>query len=153
MRSSYTVYRKLREVKHRYLISFYKRYLKRTPYNCRYNYPYKFIGENGKEHEIRLCLLHQDNKENLKKGVFPNLIDVCEQPVDCKHCNAFVPKYIKEDVKQIFENDLKSHKEKYPEIYALEWVLERSVIGIPPLNWIQKLFFIIKRWLTKNKIF
>jgi hypothetical protein len=153
VRSSYTVYRKLREVKYRYLILFYKRYLKKAPYNCKYNYAYKFTGEDGIEHEIRLCLLHQENKENLSKGVFLNLIDVCDKTADCNQCNAFVFKYSKKDIQQIFEEDIKNNKKKYPEICALEWVLERSIIGIPPLNWIQRIFFVIKRWLTKNELF
>lgn len=155
MRRPGTVYKKLKEVKYRHLVELYHHYLRKSPENCRYNCKYVFTGDDGKDHEIRLCLLHQKNTESLEAGVFPSLVDVCEQVRQSMHCNAFLPRYSKEDVKAIFEDELKNpniRAKKYPDICALEWVLERSVVGLPPFTWIQALYFNTKRWMLKNKI-
>jgi hypothetical protein len=132
----------------------YKRAMKKVPCNCRYNYQYKFISEGGVEKEIRLCLLHQPELD-LKKGIIPHLVDVCEEIYHTGNCNGFIPRYSKEDVKNILEEELNNksiREKKYPDICALEWVLERSVVGIPPFSWVQQLFFFTKKLLTKNKI-
>jgi hypothetical protein len=142
MRSPREVYQKLREVKFRYLIKLYKKYLRKIPENCRYNYVYKFEGENEKTVEIQLCLLHQPEVD-MKAGVFPNLIDVCQEPKHCVNCNAFIFRHTKNSIKQIFELELTNQKvkqEKYPDICALEWVLGST--EIPPLSWIRK--FLLK---------
>lgn len=155
MRRPGAVYKKLKEVKYRHLVSLYKQYLRQSPENCRYNCRYVFTGEDGKSHEIRLCLLHQKDMESLKNGIFPHLIDVCEEPPQSKRCNAFLPRHTKEEVKAIFEEELKNpntRAKKYPDVCALEWVLERSVVGFPPLTWFQKVYFTIKRALLKNRI-
>lgn len=153
MRTAGAVYRKLKEVKHAHLIVLYKKYLRRSPENCKFNYKYTFIGGDGKEHEIRLCLLHQKNTEKLENGIYPNLIDVCEQPLHCHKCNGFVPFYTKEGIKEIFEKLLEDNKiktKKYPDICALEWVLERPVSGIWQTTWIQNVYFSIKRFMLKR---
>ena len=155
MRSAHAVYRKLREVKHRHLVELYRKYLRKVPANCRYNYVYTFTGEDNVEHQIRLCLLHQPDTKGLETGIFPNLVDVCQEPSHCCQCNAYLCKHSKESVREIFEEEIKNIKtktKKYPDICALEWVLEKSVVGIPPLTWIQATFFAIKRWIVKNKI-
>lgn len=161
MRSAGAVYRKLREVKFRHLIVLYRKYLKKSPENCKYNYKYEFAGDDGKNHEIRLCLVHQNGLKWDAEGknielfrITPHLIDVCQQTEDCLNCNAFILKYTREDLKKIFENELNNKviKEKrYPEICALEWVLERSVAGTPPLTWFQEAYYRVKNVLLKNK--
>ena len=145
MKNVRTVYQKLREVKYVHLLKLYKYYLKRIPENCRYNYKYTFYSD-GKEKEIRLCLLHQENID-LKKGVFPHLIDVCEELEGCKNCNAFIIKYSKEDVKKIFIQQLKDRK--YPDICSLEWVLDQGNSEIPVIGIFSKIFLFIKRKIFK----
>lgn len=154
MRSVRAVYKKLKEVKYRHLALHYKTYFKRYPTKCRYNRGYSFIGEDGNNHEIRLCLLHQPNLD-IRSGVFPHLVDVCQEMNHCRNCDAFTFLLSEEDIKKSFEEELKDHKikmKKYPDICALEWVLEQSVVGIPPFNWIQKVWYTTKRVLTRNKI-
>lgn len=149
MRSSGAVYRKLKEVKFHHLVVLYKKFLKKTPENCTYNKLYSFLGGDGKQHEIRLCMLHQEN------GIQTHLVDVCQADEDCVGCNAFVLRYSREDIKKMIEDELsvkKIKEEKYPDICALEWVLERSAVGIPPVSWIWALYFKIKKAILKNKI-
>jgi hypothetical protein len=139
MRSSRDVYQKLREVKFHHLIRLYKKHLRKIPLNCRYNYIYKFQGEDDKSIEIQLCLLHQPEVD-LKSGIFPHLIDVCQEPKHCVNCNAFALRHTKESIKQIFELELKNQKikqEKYSDVCALEWVLNST--EIPPVGWLRKL--------------
>lgn len=150
MRNVRSVYTKLRDVKYFHLTKLYKEYLKKIPENCKYNFRYQ-ISEKA---EIRLCLLHQPDLD-LSKGIYPYLIDVCQIPEHCKNCNAFICKYSKEDIQTIFDNELGNQKlkaKKYPDICALEWVLEQSVVGIPPLNYIQKIFFFLRRWITQRML-
>ena len=150
MRSSGAVYRKLKEAKFRRLVNLYKKLFRRIPDNCGYNYEYKFTGSDNKPYTIKLCMIHQNYIDFEKSS---HLIDVCQTAADCEQCDAFLPRYTKEQVKGIFEEELKTKnvKEmKYPEICALEWVLERSVVGIPPINRIQALYFKIKNTIFRN---
>jgi len=153
MRSSRDIYQKLREVKYRHLIELYKRYFKKIPDNCRYNFIYQFPTDLGMV-KLRLCLLHQPDLD-LKSGVYPHLIDVCQEPKHCVNCNAFVLKHTKDSLKKMLEEELSDQKikqEKYPDVCALEWVMEQSVIGIPPLTWLQKAYYAIKRHMSKGRI-
>lgn len=118
MRNVREVYKKLREVKFKYLVKLYKRYTRKIPENCKYSYSYKI---NDKT-EILLCLLHQPNLD-LNSGIFPHLIEVCQDP---KQCNGFIFKYTKENIKEVFEEDIKLRKHLYPEISVLEWVLDKD---------------------------
>lgn len=154
MRNVRDVYRKLREVKHAHLVILYKKYFRKIPENCRYSCPYKFRAEDGKDYEIRLCMLHQDELD-LSKGIYPHLVDVCRTDDQSHKCNAFTPRYTKEDVQAIFREELDNHKvkvKKYPDICALEWVLERSVAGVPPFNLPLRAWFAIKHFLVRNKL-
>lgn len=149
MKSHGIVYKKLREVKHRYLTELYKKYLKRAPDLCKYNQPYK-VQSDGAVREIRLCLLHQP-----ENGIVPHLVDICEQVGQCQECNAFVNIYTKDSIKEIFEAELKNQSlkaRKYPDLCALEWVLEQSVAGVPPFNWIQKFYYYLKWQLLRGKL-
>jgi hypothetical protein len=68
----------------------------------------------------------------------------------CQNCNAFLLKYNKDNVKRLFDEELnnKNLKEKkYPDICALEWVLEQPVSDI---SWIQKIFCFIRKHLFWN---
>jgi len=150
MRNVHAVYTKLRDVKYVHLVKLYKKLLKRTPENCKYNYKYLISGKAP----IFLCLLHQP-KIDLENGIFPHLIDICQDMQQCKNCNAFIPRYNKKEIQELFRQRLNNKKLKereYTDLCALEWVLEKSVLGIPPLGIIQKLIFTIKKWLSKNKV-
>ena len=147
MKSGWTVYQKLREAKFRHLVRLYKKYLKRAPANCKYNFEFKMEDPEGTPVTIRLCMLHQD-QSTLK----PNLLAICQQQSHCIKCNAFIEKYTKEDVKKILEkelNDKKIRESKYPDICALEWVLERNGKA-KSANLIMVLFYIIKKFFKKG---
>jgi hypothetical protein len=155
MRSPGSVYKKLKEVKFRHLINLYKIYLKRVPENCKYNYTYNSIDNNGQKFQIKLCLLHQDNlhiESHQLKGIIPHLVDVCACVEDCQNCNAFVCRFNKEDAKKIFEEELSNksiREKKYPDICALEWVLERSSVGVFPITGIKAFFIKIKNLILR----
>lgn len=160
------VYQKLREVKYHHLVKMYKFLLKRVPDNCRYNYPY-FLKKDKCSTTINLCFLHQP-EENIPKPrliwpisypedikINPQLLDICKEVHHCSLCNAYIPRYTKEEISKKFEENLKDikYKEKYyPDICALEWVLEQSVLGMPPFNWFQKIYFFTKKKLSKNRV-
>ena len=148
MKSHGSVYRKLREVKYRHLATLYKKYFAKTPENCRYNYRYQFLSE-GVKREIRLCLLHQEKVDSLE-GVDLGFVDVCEKIHHCSRCNGFVLRYTKDDIKGVFDQELSDRlirEKKYPDICALEWVLEKSVPGPFLIRWPMTLYLTIKRAL------
>jgi hypothetical protein len=129
MRNARELYLKIRDVKYHHVTKLYKKLLRKIPENCKYNYPYKVTGDDGAVVEIRLCLLHQPELD-LKSGIFPHLIDICQEQKHCISCNAFVLRYTKDTIKEKFETDLKNktYKEKnYPEICALEWAMGDSI--------------------------
>jgi len=150
MKNVRAVYTKLRDVKHAHLVRLYKKLLKRLPENCKYNYKYSIAGKA----DIRICLLHQP-EVSLEQGIFPHLVDVCQDIQHCQDCNAFINLRTREDVQKLFDQKLENTKVKekeYPDICALEWVLEQNVLGIPPLSTVQIIWYSIKKWLSKNKI-
>ena len=152
MRSPGAVFRKLKEAKFRRLVALYKKLLKKIPDNCKYNYGYKFIGSDNKPYTIKLCLIHQ-NFVDLKANT--HLIDICQTEEDCKNCNGFIPQCSKEEIRMIFDNELKTKnikESKYPEICALEWALERYEVGMPPISWLQALYFKVKNAILRTKI-
>ena len=152
MRNPGAVYRKLKEIKFRYLSEMYKKFFKKEPHNCKYNYLYKFPDGSETQCAIRLCMLHQPALD-FSKGINPQILDICNCTQHSEQCNAFCPKYIKDEIKLMLEEDLKDKKIRdkiYPEISALEWVLERSVVGIPPFTWIQAWYYSLKRLIVKN---
>ena len=96
-------------------------------------------------------MLHQDGT----KVSQPQMIDVCQADSDCRDCNGFIPKYTREEIKTLFLSELNTKKikeKKYPEICALEWVLEKYEEGYPPISWIQALYFRTKKLLLRTKI-
>lgn len=126
MKTTRDIYKRLRDLKFHYLTKFYKKYTRKIPENCLYNDQYNIGLEKGVPITIGLCLLHQPDPAK-KEKVYPHLIEICHEPSHCVNCNAFVFKYSKENIKELFELEL-SDKEnvikKYPDIHTLEWVLE-----------------------------
>ena len=146
MRSPGAVYRKLKEVKYYHLIALYRKFFRKIPENCKYNQKYEFMAD-GQVREIRLCILHQD-----KNGINPALVDLCEQLHHSSRCDAFIFRYTKEDIKKLLEQELSDkviREKKYPDICALEWVLERSIAGTGITSWLQKLYYVIKKYIFK----
>lgn len=156
---------KLRDLKYHYLVKHYKRLLSRKPENCRYNYPY-VLKKDKTTAVINLCFLHQP-ESNLPEGRFiwpppnpgnakiqPHLLDICHETHHCIHCNAFTFRYTKKEIKDYFEKKLEDpkYKEKnYPDIYLLEWVLEKSSSDTPLTGFFWKIFYHIKKYI-KDKI-
>jgi hypothetical protein len=155
MKKNRQIFLKLRELKYSYLVKHYKKLLKRNPENCRYNYPY-IIKRDKIITKVNLCLLHQP-KSNLPKERFiwpppnpenakiqPHILDICQETHHCIHCNAFVFRYTKKEIKDLFEEKLKDpnyKKREYPEIHLLEWVLEKSSTDIPLIGFLWKFFY------------
>jgi hypothetical protein len=171
MRTSGVIYKKLRDIKFHHLIDLYRKYLKKIPQNCKYNYIYLLQGDESKSHQIGLCLCHQEHliqkgspQEFVTRlpnihsaprlaGITPHLLDICQAVEDCQNCNAFVHKHTRQTIKELFEKELsikKIREEKYPDICALEWVLERSSVGISSKNFF--LILINKLVMMCNKI-
>lgn len=152
------IYQKLRDVKYHHLVRLYTKGLKRTPDNCRYNYPY-FIKKDKAFTTVNLCLLHQP-ESNIPKGRFiwppinpdnskiqPHLLDICQEIHHCIHCNAFVFRYTKKEIQERFNESLKDKrfKEKeYPDLCALEWVLEKPAADIPFIGLMEKILLFLK---------
>lgn len=145
MKTGGAVFKKLKEIKFRHWLVLYKKLSKKTPINCKYNYKYDFIGNDGKIHELRLCMIHQESTD-LKTGIFPHLLDVCQADIDCINCNGFIQRYTREEIKRVFDEELsvkKIKETKYPDICALDWVLERSSV-YQSVNWVRALYYRIK---------
>lgn len=150
MKSAGEIFRKLKEAKFRHWLIFYKKLSKRTPENCKYNYLYNFVGNDKISYTMRLCLIHQDGGINLEKGIIPHLVDVCQTDQLCQGCNGFIQKYSREEIKNLFITELETKEikeKKYPEICALEWVLEKYNEGYSLLPWFQTIYYKIKKTL------
>ena len=149
MRTHGAIFRKLKEAKHKHLVILYRKYLRKIPDNCKYNSIHTFTGLDRKLYSVRLCLLHQNDS-----CINGELLDVCYEESHCKKCDAFVPRYSKEELKGMFDDELRDIRiksVKYADICALEWVLERSAAGIFPLSLIQKFYFWIKSIILFGK--
>lgn len=148
MRSYKDIYRKLKEVKFKHLVLLYRHHSRRMPENCRYNCRYVFTDRDGNEQVLRLCLLNQHYIDTLNKGIFPQLVDVCQQPEHSTNCSEWIQRLTKEEIQQIFKQELETPQiknQKYPDIAALEWVLERTALEIPPLSWLGVAWYYIKK--------
>lgn len=141
MKTAGAVYKKLREVKYKHLTELYKKLIRRQPDRCKYNKAYR-IETDGVVKEIRLCMLHQPTDG----GLLPHLLDICQETKHCEECNAFISIHTKESVKALFEEELASSakSKKYPDICALEWVLDQPT-AVGPLSWLEKAWLWIKR--------
>ena len=150
MRSPGVVYRKLKEAKYQHLVELYKKHLKKSPQNCKYNYKYVFLDVDGNQKEMRICLYSQNREEGLE----PFRIDLCEVLRHVQQCNAFILKNTRESVKILFEKELKDIKikaVKYPDICALEWVLEKPAYEAGNLGFIERLLYKLKNLFTNKK--
>jgi len=142
MKSPGAVYKKLREAKYRRLVELYRKFLRRDPELCKYNQAYR-IQTDSVVKNIRLCMLHQQGE-----GIVPHLLDICQEIEHCTQCNAYVPLHTKDSVRTMFEAELRNpavKAKKYPEICALEWVLEQEAADISIIySWISRLIYRFK---------
>jgi hypothetical protein len=151
MRSAGAISRKLKEVRYRHIAAIFKNHFKRIPKNCRFNWNHAFVDGGGVRRELGLCLFDPANPTMPKQlMVNPSVVDVCQDIQACSRCNAFVYRYTKDDLKILFEEELKNPKTrstKYPDICALEWVLERT--GASSGFW-KEIFEKIGYWIDKK---
>jgi len=129
MRSAGAVYRKLKEVRYRHISAIFKNHFKRIPKNCKFNWTHVFADSGGIHRELGLCLFDPQNPMiPIDLKINPVSVDICQDIRSCSRCNAFVYKHTRDDLKILFEEELKNPKIrslKYPDICALEWVLEK----------------------------
>ena len=153
MKTAGEIYRKLKEAKFRHWLVIYKKLSRKTPENCKFNYKHQLIRDDGPSIYLGLCLLHQESLD-LSDKIYPHLIDICHSDSDCNNCNAFIHRYTRDDIKILFEQELSTKQikeKKYPDICALEWVLDKYNEGFSPITWIQAFFFKIKNLISNIK--
>lgn len=148
MKSAHEISRKLKDIKFRHWTIFYKNMTKRIPENCKYFIYQKFLVSNSSSKkekvEIGLCMIHQDTT-NSTKGLYPHLLDIC---TDCTTCNGFVPKLTREEIKKIFIQEIETKlikEKKYPEICAMEWVLDKYDDGYPIISKLYIIFYKLRK--------
>lgn len=105
---------KIKQVRFEYLKAAYQIELTRHPCNCIYNRKVTLHGEG--EVVTRLCGFYSDDKNYI----------VCDTEDSARNCDAFVCKKSKKQVREQLEKDMIENSHKYPELLALEWVLEKK---------------------------
>jgi len=154
MKTAGEIFRKLKEAKFRHWLVIYKKLSRRSPGNCKFNFNHELI-RDGKPIYLGLCLLHQESLD-LENKIYPHLIDICHSDSDCSNCNAFIHRYTRDDIKNLFDQELKTKQikeKKYPDICALEWVLEKYSEGYSPISWLQATFFKLKVFFLRIKLY
>ena len=154
MKTAGEVFRQLKEVKFRHWLVLYKNLSRKTPTNCKFNYRHTLLDSLNRSVSMGLCLLHQD-KLSTENKIYANLIDICHFDNDCHNCDAFIQRYTRDEIKDFFIAELQTKQikeKKYPDICALEWVLDRFNEGYPPISWLQALYYRIKIKLLKIKL-
>lgn len=133
MRKEAEIRKKMRQVKHRYLVREYKDKLARKSTNCIYYYEHgETDPETGRAVTVGLCLYGAQNPEE-----WPG--DLCG---GAKGCPYFETEETKEEIKQRFEESLENEvtvAQHYKDIAALQWVLGEKVYSWD-LVWYQRLY-------------
>lgn len=128
MRSPGVIYRKYRQIKRKYLYEAVSDAKKQCHENCVYGFILSYTDEDGKDQKLKLCdygSINEKIKGNNIEAVYG--LDVCTCP---KECNAFVRKWNKKAVIETFKEELSDpaiKRNKYPELEAYEWILEKSL--------------------------
>jgi len=135
MRTPKEIRRKIKDLKYRHLQKLYKKYLSCKPENCKFNFRQPLQNSND---TIGLCIPKDPKEVNQPfwQGTICDIID------DAKSCSRFTLKFSKKQIAKQFKADLKdveTCKEKYKDIYLLEWVLEEKY------SFFQKIFRLFKR--------
>lgn len=128
MKSPGVIYRQYRKLYRRALYEKMKEARKEIHDNCAYGKLITIKNNSGESYQIKLCAYSCLDFSDAKKARLNlDLLDHCTNP---KECNAFAYKQSKEDVEKQLEeefNDPDTKHEKYPELSAYEWVLDKSL--------------------------
>ena len=123
MKSPGIVYRKYRQVKRKLLYYCLTESYKKAHDNCLYGHLIKYDDTDNRHRSAKLCLFGVRDKQNLDA----RNLDVCTCAMEC---NAFAPKATKDEVVKNFESDVENEficSEKYPELAAYLWVLDKDL--------------------------
>lgn len=115
MKSPGVIYRQYRQTRKLAFIRALSASRKKKHENCHYagTIPYRDV--DGSDKVVKLCLLRSDK------------MDVCSNARDC---NAFARRWSDEDVAKEFDRIMSNDAEKkktFPELWAYEWVLDKSL--------------------------
>jgi hypothetical protein len=123
MRSPGVIYRRYRQLKRKLLYDRIVQARKTCHDNCHYGRSINTETEGRGTICFKLCVYGFDPESADSKKP-----ELCTNPSEC---NAFVNKWTKEKVVQSFEEDLNNWEvksRKYPELVALEWVLDKDLV-------------------------
>lgn len=105
---------KIKQIKYEYLKQFYREKLTVKPENCFYNKP--VVLHDTKEYKTRVCTYFSGVEQ----------YQICNTVSCAEKCNAFVLKHSKNALRDQLETDIEKNPGKYPEVVALNWVLEQK---------------------------
>jgi hypothetical protein len=119
----------------------------RTHENCHYARTLHYKDADGRDASVKLCMLK------------PNDPDICTNPADC---NAFARRWSDEQVADMFSkvmSDPSAKKRLYPELWAYEWVLDKSLTEAMksppfiarPVVWMISVLESLLKFLSGNK--
>jgi len=128
MKSPGVIYRQYRKLYRKALYEKIKEDRKKVHDNCAYGKTITINNNAGEPYQIKLCAYNCLDFSDAKKARLNlDLLDHCTNP---KECNAFAYKLSREDAEKQLEQELKDPEvkyEKYPELSAYEWVLDKSL--------------------------
>jgi len=115
MRSAGTIYRQYRQIRKLALLRAVSASRSHTHENCYYGCLNRYKDECGSTKLIKVCGLKEKDP------------DICTCP---EECNAFARRWKDEDISsqfQKFMSDDSAKKKMFPELWAYEWVLDKSL--------------------------
>ena len=124
MRRPYEIYSKYKEILNKRLKKNVLEMTKVCPENCRHN---KLISIAGHSTPIRICTFKVDTCADITSVS----IIVCDKTQQAEECTAFDPNYrSREEAQEYLKKELEDvfkRREKYPEVVALEWVMDNEL--------------------------
>jgi hypothetical protein len=147
MRKPYEIYSKYRSLQKKYLERDILEKIKMCHTNCKYNATVELSGA-----PVKMCMFGQHTPSEGMALDVSKLI-VCSTDHQALQCNAYVPKFphridaenkLKEEL-----SDPRVKRERYPDIVALEWVMDNELHQLKknPPSWKHRVVF----WLI-NKL-
>lgn len=134
MKSPTDITEKVKQLKFEYLKAFYRQKLAREPQNCVYNR--EIVIRDDKTVVTRVCTYFSDEAT----------YQICDTSECSRKCNAFVERYNKQQLREFMERDIEESPEKYPEVMALAWVLDKVELPVGNLSIIDKLKWKVFEW-------
>jgi len=158
MRHPYEIFRKYKYLMKKEITEEIDRRLKVSHINCVHNKKLD-LGPRGQTY---LCTFGQNLQSSLEVG---NLI-VCDGCEQAKQCNAYTPMYLnREAAASALAEELKDPKvkmERYPDLIALEWVMDNELHELrekPPtrkhrvirkvIQWAESVVLFLESWYRK----